>query len=130
MNQFDPQKIYLNFAERKALRYVSESEMIPDDVMDENPYARLLRLELLEHTYCDKFPYIPVAGVISIPTNALALSDYGKIYLDYLDETKRLNRMISKRYWITTGIAITALFKSFLPEISSGLEQLLKLLGQ
>ena len=130
MKQFDPQKIYLNPAERKALHEVSKAVMIPDNVMDDYPYDRLLRLNLLEHVYCDDFPYVPVEGVISIPTNALSLSDNGKIYIAYLNEKRELSRTDSKRYWITTAIAVTALIKSFLPEISAGLERLLKLLGQ
>ena len=35
-----------------------------------------------------------------------------------------------RRYWITTGIAIAALIKSFRPEISSALAWLLTLSGQ
>lgn len=44
----------------------------------------------------------------------------------YIETTTTGNR----RYWITTGIAIVALIKAFLPEISAGLASLLKLLMQ
>lgn len=130
MEQFDPKKLYLNAEEQKALYSVARAGAISDEVMGDYPYSRLLRLKLLEHSYHDEFPYQPVEGAISIPTNALSLSDNGTIYISYLNEEKKAGRASARRYWITTGIAVAALIKSFLPEISAGLAWLWKLLTQ
>lgn len=62
------------------------------------------------------------------------VTDTGWDYLAYTSEKKKQKeeqkRVESRRYWITTGIALAALIKSFLPEIRAGLEWLLKLLTQ
>lgn len=58
------------------------------------------------------------------------LSGLGRNYLAYLYQTSKQEKKDDKRYWITTGIALAALFKSFLPEISAIVASVLKLLGQ
>ena len=39
-------------------------------------------------------------------------------------------RRNTRRYWITTGIAVAALIKAFLPELSEGLAAVLTWLGR
>lgn len=60
--------------------------------------------------------------------NFCQIRERGQNYLMYVKHTKALKRIESRRYWITTVIAVTALIKAFLPEICAGLEGLLMLL--
>lgn len=52
----------------------------------------------------------------------------GKNYVEKLIQDRKIERQKNIKYWITTGIAIVALIKSFVPEISLLLEVLLKVL--
>lgn len=52
----------------------------------------------------------------------------GKNYVEKLIQDRKIERQKNIKYWITTGIAIVALIKSFVPEISLLLEGLLKVL--
>lgn len=54
----------------------------------------------------------------------------GKNYVEKLIQDRKIERQKNIKYWITTGIAIVALIKSFVPEISLLLEVLLKVLKQ
>lgn len=54
----------------------------------------------------------------------------GKNYVEKLIQDRKIERHKNIKYWITTGIAIVALIKSFVPEISLLLEVLLKVLKQ
>lgn len=58
------------------------------------------------------------------------LSEKGKQFRAYQCRQQKANRKNNRRYWITTGIALAALIKAFLPEISAGLAYILKLLAQ
>ena len=58
------------------------------------------------------------------------LSQAGKELRTYQLQQKQVARQQSRRYWITTGIAVVALVKSFMPEISAGLALLWSLLAQ
>lgn len=58
------------------------------------------------------------------------LSNTGKELRAYQDMQAHNAKKSDRRYWITTGIAIAALVKSFWPEISSALAWLLTLSGQ
>lgn len=58
------------------------------------------------------------------------LNDTGKSLRAYQARQHGAEKKASRRYWITTGIAIAALIKSFWPEISSALAWLLTLSGQ
>ena len=54
---------------------------------------------------------------------------YRRILLDEkaIGADRRRN---TRRYWITTGIAVAALIKAFLPELSEGLAAVLTWLGR
>jgi len=58
------------------------------------------------------------------------VKDAGLTYFEDHAEAAQEERKESFRYWITTGIAVAALIKSFLPEICAGLAWLSKLLTQ
>ncbi len=60
----------------------------------------------------------------------LHITDRGIQYLRYLRKKQKYRRKDSFRYWITTAIALAALIKSFLPELSAVLAWLSKLLTQ
>ena len=51
-------------------------------------------------------------------------------YWRYIKQNRKIQWKESRRYWVTTGIALAALIKSFLPEIAAGLAWLSKLLAQ
>lgn len=54
----------------------------------------------------------------------------GKNYVEKLMKDAKTEKQKNIKYWITTGIALLALIKSFVPEISLAWEGLLKLLKQ
>ena len=54
----------------------------------------------------------------------------GKNYVEKMIQDSRIEKQKNIKYWITTGIAIIALIKSFVPEISLLLGGLLKVLKQ
>ena len=58
------------------------------------------------------------------------LSNLGKDLQAFQLQQKRTARRESRRYWITTVIAIVALIKSFMPELSSGWAFLWNILAQ
>ena len=66
-----------------------------------------------------------------LPDSGLCrLSELGKDLRAYQAQQVRAVRRDFRRYWITTGIAVAALIKSFMPEISAAWAWLSKLLGQ
>lgn len=60
----------------------------------------------------------------------IVIEPVGKNYVEKLIQDRKIERQKNIKYWITTGIAIVALIKSFVPEISLLLEVLLKVLKQ
>ena len=58
------------------------------------------------------------------------LTDLGSSYLSFLDSQKKDTSRETRRYWITTVIAIIALLKAFDQELAELLAWLSKLLAQ
>ena len=120
----DINQIELSTKELETLKNVDREGCVNDKVMDVYPYDYLLRLDLLEHGYSAKYPYEPVLGDISIPMNVLKVSDLGRLFLARKRKEEGTSKKDRRRYWITTGIAIAALVKAFLPEIMAFLARL------
>lgn len=113
------EKIVLSRDEAKALKLLQSKNILLDD-KSKNAINRLIRLGLAEKYYT-RWNNEPHFGA--------RLSDRGKDFLMFSRRSKANSRKNSRRYWITTLIAVIALVKSFMPEISAGLVWLLKLLG-
>ncbi|WP_418986476.1 hypothetical protein [Agathobaculum butyriciproducens] len=69
----------------------------------------------------EKFPEI-MDDTGAIEANCYHVSDLGEQFL----RLQSVRFKADRRYWITTGIAIVALIKSFLPELTALAERLLK----
>lgn len=107
----------LTTPEIRLLRRAASGKVIPRSDLE----SRLRRLGYLElHSCGTSGPWNEPAYDGSVITPA------GERHLEYLRSQKRIKHLESRRYWITTAIAITALIKSFLPEILAGLNWLLK----
>ncbi len=120
----DVTKIILTPAEQRAFdKFVGESDT-----------ADLTKgeFELLRNRGLIKNSLNGNSGWFDIVDNAglCELSDTGKALRAYQAVQTRNVKKNDRRYWITTGIAIAALIKSFWPEISSALAWLLTLSGQ
>lgn len=81
----------------------------------------------------DALTYLEAKGFISCSRNPVShkllqirVTEIGITYFEDAEEILHEKRVESIRYWITTAIAIIALIKSFLPEISTILAQLLQ----
>ena len=104
-------------AEIRLLRCAASGKIIPRSDLE----SRLRQLGYLELHPCGTFgPWNETVYDGSVITPS------GERHLEYLRSQNRIKRLESRRYWITTAIAITALIKSFLPEILAGLNWLLK----
>lgn len=67
---------------------------------------------------------------ICVHNGTVKITPSGKAYIENLADEIRQSKQLNRRYWITTGIAILAVVKSFLPEIRAAAAWLLKLLTQ
>ena len=114
------EKIVLSKDEIKALKLLQSGDLLIDNESKES-LNRLVHLGLAEK-------YRTMLHDKS--TFGVTLSYRGKDFLMFSRKMKRDNRKEAYRYWITTAIAVLALIKSFLPEISVGLEMLWKQLTQ
>lgn len=114
------EKIALSKDEEKALKLLRSNNLLLDE-KSKDALNRLIRLGLAEKYYT-RHNNEPCFGV--------KLSDRGKDFLMYSRQSKINSRKDTRRYWITTVIAVIALIKSFMPEISAGLAWLLRLLTQ
>lgn len=98
-----------------------------DDVeLTKDEYKILLHKNLIKDSIGGKtgwFDNLPQKGICTI-------SDIGKDLRAYQAKMERSARKEDRKYWITTIIAVVALIKSFMPEISAGLAWLSTLLGQ
>ena len=86
--------------------------------------------------------HVPVPALLSygflsqypLNKNQYVITPLGCDYCEYLDrktlEKKRRERKESFRYRLTTGIAVVALVKSFMPELTAAAALLWKLLTQ
>lgn len=107
---------------RREMRLLKNLSKAPALVSPRNEpvLKRLYRLDLAYPCYC-RTPDEP---------RKAAISDFGTDYLNFTLARKDQRRIESIRYWITTAIAVAALIKAFLPELSAGLAWLLRLLKQ
>lgn len=102
------------------LKRLCDSQRIPNDSFtdQERGYRRILLDEKAIGADLD-FTFIRPKGLAM-------LNDY--LCSLYIETSNR--RRDTRRYWITTGIAVAALIKAFLPEISEGLAAVLTWLGR
>ena len=96
--------------EFKALAEIEKQGAISDSVMRDDPYAYFLRKGLIRHDYDHRFPSRQVE--LSIPRNALILSDSGREALNAYRLKRQEQLTVTRRYWVTTGIAVAALILS------------------
>lgn len=94
------ENISLSSDETKALKILTESNLLLDGESKES-LIRLIRLGLAEK-YHTRYNNVPCFGV--------SISSKGKDYFMYLNQSKRTIKKETRRYWITTTIAIFALF--------------------
>lgn len=86
--------------------------------------------ELLQHKIVVSPPqaeWLKKAGYVSV------ISPHGEplYFVTPLGESMLLDHSVgNRRYWITTGIAVVALVKSFMPELTAAAALLWKLLTQ
>lgn len=85
---------------------------------------------LLARLYSHNFAYPVFSNSPEDPHQAAISKPLGVDYLAYARSEKARHRKEDIRYCITTTIAVIALIKSFLPEISEGLALLLSSLVQ
>ena len=114
--------ICLSRSEAAALRKLSAQDA-PDPALCESN-QRLISLGFLNRELRNFEP-----GKCTYPPPTVGpfyVTDRGRLYISYLSASHRQQRRSTRRYWITTAIAIAALIKSFLPEILSVLNWLLK----
>lgn len=104
----DSNSALLESHEYEALIKISREGAISDAVRTSYPYDYFLRAGLVERYISDKFPFPDIVG-ISIPFNALRLTDAGQDALKAYRADKKAEYVSARRYWITTVIAILAL---------------------
>lgn len=94
-----------------ALIDLEQKGILPDFEYWEEPYAFLARLGLIEHTWENSYTHRVPQGV-SIPMNAMKITDKGRLYLAKHRANKRRDFVMGRRYWITTGVSVLALIIS------------------
>ena len=94
------ENISLSSDETEALKLLTNSNLLLDNESKE-ALIRLIRLGLAEK-YRTRHNNVPCFGV--------SISSKGKDYFMYLKQYKRTIKKETRRYWITTTIAILALF--------------------
>lgn len=102
--------VALNADEYKALAEIEKQGAISDSVMRDDPYAYFLRKGLIRHDYDPNFPLRQVE--LSIPRNVLVLSDNGREALNVYRLKRQEQLTVTRRYWVTTGVAVAALILS------------------
>ena len=102
--------VALNADEYKALAEIEKQGAISDSVMRDDPYAYFLRKGLIRHDYDPNFP--PRQVELSIPRNVLVLSDNGREALNVYRLKRQEQLTVTRRYWVTTGVAVAALILS------------------
>lgn len=119
----DVSSVVLTDAERKAFDKFSQSDKA---FLTKDEFKLLIQKKLILDSMNGKsgwFNDLPDYGECK-------LSPTGKDLKAYRAQQIRIAKKTDRRYWITTGIAIIALLKAFMTEISSGLAWLLRLIGQ
>ena len=119
----DVSTIVLTDEERKAFDKFSQSDKA---FLTQDEFRLLIQKRLILDSMNGKsswFDDLPDYGECK-------LSPSGKDLKAYRAQQSHIAKKADRRYWITTGIAVIALLKAFMPEISSGLAWLLRLLAQ
>ena len=121
MNTSDFDKIVLTPEELNILRKLVDQKPIDQDL-------------------CKKYPQFYAIGFLkrkeipgrigTVPFGNYFVDERAKQYIRYVDSQRKLRMQNTRRYWITTAIALAALVKSFWPEITSIAEALLQRLMQ
>ncbi|MFB2021698.1 hypothetical protein ACEVJL_09425 [Pseudoflavonifractor sp. P01025] len=114
--EIDTSAIELSGTEKKILRTLLNSGVMPDEPLTDemDPYPYLHRTNLIERCYSEKYPYEhPGPGVITIPLNAIRITDKGRVAL------RRSQSNSSHWKWqivcdiATLVISLAAFIKSF-----------------
>lgn len=84
------ENIELSDAEYEVLRTIFKKGCISDEPLlrKEEPYPYLYRIKLIERFYSSKFPYRD-RGELSLPLNALRVSDRGRVVLQRAEKERR-----------------------------------------
>lgn len=108
--------IELTASELKALRSILRQGAVSDEPLQHNtePYPYLYRTKLIERFYSTSFPYRD-RGELSIPLNALRVSDLGRMYLARASRTKGESRLSLLLSAIAVLISLAAFIRSFFP---------------
>ena len=117
---------FLDKATLKALLLYQKEEGVPFSE---------LNIDNSSFLFLDKNKYITepqgriqttCQGCFPIHGGNVQITPIGKAYIEQIKEKEKLTEIKNRRYWITTGIALAALIKSFWPEIISMMEIILK----
>lgn len=119
-------EIYLSRTELGLLKFIyfHKNHTIARDssLASKKTFLKLKDFQFVELFYdFEKFPEI-MDDTGAIEANCYHVSDLGEQFL----RLQSVRFKADRRYWITTGIAIVALIKSFLPELTALAERLLK----
>lgn len=119
-------EIYLSRTEVWLLKFIyfHKNHTIARDssLASKKTFLKLKDFQFVELFYdFEKFPEI-MDDTGAIEANCYHVSDLGEQFL----RLQAVRFKADRRYWITTGIAIVALIKSFLPELTALAERLLK----
>lgn len=119
-------EIYLSRTELWLLKFIyfHKNHTIARDssLASKKTFLKLKDFQFVELFYdFEKFPEI-MDDTGAIEANCYHVSDLGEQFL----RLQSVRFKADRRYWITTGIAIVALIKSFLPELTALAERLLK----
>lgn len=117
------QKIIDYYTTYSASHQIDEGFLLFQGVCKESEVKRLIKILCVKCfiTYNRDSPREPFI---------IRLTPLGEQYLEMRRDERSKERKQSVRYWITTSIAVAALVKAFLPEISAGLALLLNILKQ
>lgn len=119
-------EIYLSRTELWVLKFIyfHKNHTVARDssLSSKKTFLKLKDFQFVELFYdFEKFPEI-MDDTGAIEANCYHVSDLGEQFL----RLQSVRFKADRRYWITTGIAIAALIKSFLPELTALAERLLK----
>lgn len=108
--------IELSSSELKVLRTILRQGAISDEPLlhDIEPYPYLYRTGLIERFYSDEFPYRDRVE-LSIPLNAIRVSDLGRMYLARTSRINGENRLSLSLSAVAVLISLAAFIRSFFP---------------
>lgn len=114
--------VFLTWLDSLSPDWWTEEEIKAKNVTyDETTFFSLVRQGYIDSRYPDPpVPSYDEWGEEIFP-DQYRISDHGKAYIELTKQKETERKKDDIRYWITTGIAVAALVKSFLPEICAGL---------